>query len=227
VAVGVGLALEVALAALNPPYNSFWERFGPVFSDFLVFAGVLGEYLVGSRETSCQEELRERASDRLGKAEERAALAALETERLRERMAWRNVDVHTARALGEALSGLLNPDWRAPSVVFAHVSDAEEPRNFAEELGRIFRQAGWRVGFKACAFASSPAFGLRVPKQLTHDGSEQHAVGIRQAFEAVGLPFLTEDAPRAYMSTPSGDRAFPVFPPTVEIYVGPKPPLEP
>jgi hypothetical protein len=73
-----GIALEVALAILHPPYDAAPNIWGSPIADAFVALGVLGEVVASARVTICQGELSKRSNDRLQAAEQRAADASKE-----------------------------------------------------------------------------------------------------------------------------------------------------
>jgi hypothetical protein len=80
--VVVGLIAEVAIAALHPPYDSFWEQWGSTVANSLVALGVVFEIKFGQMAGLRQSELRRRSDDKVAAATDRAAQAEAELARI-------------------------------------------------------------------------------------------------------------------------------------------------
>jgi len=85
-----GLSIEVVVAAIHPPYDSFLGTWASVIADCFVTIGVGGEIMFAFMGFRRQEELGKRAKKEVaalnklsGEANERAAKAQLELERLK------------------------------------------------------------------------------------------------------------------------------------------------
>ena len=154
------LASKSRLQSFQPPYNSFWERFGPVISDVLVFVGVLGEYLVNNRSQACQEELTRRSNDRLAKAELEAAEARARTAEVEKLTAQRHIpaDAEARAAVAPKISKFAKR---------RHETDLWFTRHFdadfmlSRELIRVFARAGVaKIRWRPNSWTSDPVFGF-------------------------------------------------------------------
>lgn len=160
--VVIGVVAEFVIAALNPPYGSFWERWGVAVADALVAFGVVGEIMFSRMGHSRQSELTQRANreladakERLGDLEleagfagertaqalERAAKAELELAKLQKLTAARSVD---ETAFCKKLVG--KP--KAP-VAIEYLPDTSDGFWFAHQLFNALHKSGWEVGWPA------------------------------------------------------------------------------
>lgn len=103
------------------------------FVAFLVAVATAGVIVVQKREAGA-------AAERIANLEREAAVARLETERLRRDIAPRNL---SAKQRGE-LAGVLAPFKRVVGTVFASPS-TQETEYFANAIGGALVEAGWSV----------------------------------------------------------------------------------
>lgn len=146
--VAMAVVAEFAIAWAHPAYNSTLERWGSVWADFAVAAGIVGEMIFSNRDSKIQTELRRRSDQRLGKAvtaagnaNQRAAKLEKEAALLRARQADRTI-------LDQALFlGRLN-DCPTPLVVKLLRSPlTEEAGQLAFHLWMLLEMANWPVSF--------------------------------------------------------------------------------
>jgi hypothetical protein len=64
----VAVLFELLLAAIHPPYDSVFGRWGSAMADGLIAIGVAGEILFARVGSSCQSELRRRTEESLAEA---------------------------------------------------------------------------------------------------------------------------------------------------------------
>lgn len=213
VAVAVGLGLEVAVAAFNPPYNSFWERFGPVISDVLVFAGVLGEYLVNNRSQTCQEELTRRSNDRLAKAELEAAEARARTAEVEKLTAWRHISPEQREVIESEVSRIGSDNI---NLLVEYQNFDAEAFMLSRELIRAFARVGvTKIRWRPNSYTMDPVFGF-------HWASSDPNISVEllRAAMASGPGLLIAVDPATHLKG-----ANPLPTPNLYAFIGPKPPV--
>jgi hypothetical protein len=192
----LGVIAEVVIAAINPPYGSFWERWGTVVADALVAFGVGGEIMFSRIGHSRQKELSRRsnedvaqlafesgyAEERAAKLEKEAAEAKRETERLKKEVAWRALEPRTARKLIAELS-------KIPSrVTLVFVSGDPETTAFCAQFVEVFRRANWQVEVAGRTFLGPPV-GIFITHGDTWSAAIQIEIDrLRKAFVDAGIP---------------------------------------
>jgi len=221
--VVLGLLVEAGVAATHPGYDSTTERIGVLVSDWMVALGVAGEVLFAILARRVQTELRDRSNAALGEAveqaaqaNERAAHAELETEKLKILGAWRKVDLPTIRALGEII-GEMEP----ACVLFSYSAGDDEARSYAEDFAAVFKHAGWAVRFQIFTTSEAVLFEICVSDFWSVNRSEV-ARDVQRAFEQVGIRFIGGRGPAMGMT--QGESFAWSEPNVVNIFVGPKPP---
>jgi hypothetical protein len=134
--VVVGVIAEVAIAAMHPPYDSFWEQWGSSVANGLVAIGVVLEIKFGQMAGLRQNELKRRSDENIAAATERAAAAELRTEQLRQAMSWRHLDKgRFLKALGDVVG----------SAQIAYVDNDPESFHFSVGLQLLLSAAKWNV----------------------------------------------------------------------------------
>jgi hypothetical protein len=73
--VVVGLIADVAIAAIHPPYNSFWEQWGSSIASGLIAIGVVAEIKFGQMAGLRQHELKRRSDKKVAEAQRKSANA--------------------------------------------------------------------------------------------------------------------------------------------------------
>jgi hypothetical protein len=185
----VGVLAELALAAAHPPYDSFWEQWGSSLANLLVVLGVGGEVLFGRLGSGRQGELSKRAKKQLGEANERAAKAERETEKLRSKYAWRDLDPAQISRMAAVLR-------KKPSrITISYMGGDVESVHFATtRIATTFRLAGWTVQLEAGVYGSMLWFGVILPRP--EDGADWRTQLIVAAFGEVPMGFNMASIPR-------------------------------
>lgn len=168
---------------------------------------MFGEILFGRLSKIAQDELLERT-------ELRAAEAELRTEQLRSQIAWRRLSPADIKAISETLSG-----FPKMSIKLAYPADDPEARTFAQDIGKVFKANGWRVGAVAgSSFSGEIVLGIRIPRYPPPDLNACEVV--RTAFSKAQIKFTDGPVPFFHMGAGAGEN---VTNPCADLYVGPKP----
>lgn len=225
----ISVIAEFVLAILHPPYDSPWERWGSAIADALIALGIVGEVMFGMWNNRIQTELRSRSNQKVADAvkaaadaNERAAKAELETQRLKAQYAWRRFlpeqEASLRFWLGKMTGGSVIIRWFMYDI---------ESHNLAEDIGAIFRLSGWKARLSPEAYSGNFAYGLRVSAPVTlppskNEENRRAADVVKTAFTNSFLEFAPLPSPQPHMMT--GAHGDDVSPPCAEVYVGPKPP---
>jgi len=125
-----------------------------------------------------------KAGERAAKFGKDAAEAKLETEKLKQIMAWRAISPDSAAALEKVLAS-------KPGVVNLRYTDGDpESLVLAIQFSRIFEKAKWQVAPGAEKFANAIQFGIVLP-----DSAGADAQTLRAAFLAAKIDFGTGPLP--------------------------------
>jgi hypothetical protein len=227
-----GVFGEFFIALRDPPLHSDLARWGPVWADFAVGAGVAIELVASVVAHICQSELTRRsnaalteantrlgelemeagfAKERAAKLEEEAWVAKLETERLRDEIAPRSMDDRTFRKLLAALS-----EGTPGRVTVAYASGDAESAGYSAQFVEAFLQSKWRVGRAAWQLLGAPT-GIHV--QAGHLWSEKLQIEIDRVRAALLKAGLTlEEGGTVFTADHRTDRAV--------VVIGHKPPLQ-
>jgi hypothetical protein len=164
-----------------------------------------------------QGELNERSEKKLGEANERAAKAERDTEKLRAATAWRNLSGREHRALAKAL----RESGPGASVRFSIVANDQESLYFASRISIPFRAAGWNVGYEFGSYMHEMLTGVLLPEPRDNWLEEAKAVNarVRGAFMAAEISFVNGWPMHPY-SKISDNSALTA--PVAWVYVGPK-----
>lgn len=213
--VVLGVGFEIVLAWANQPYGTPWEHWGPVGANFLVTAGVAGEVIFSRMGFVRSRKIQEISNDRADKAQR-------ETELIKERTSWRQFDIPTLKALGDALEKI-----PPATVQFAYVMGDTEARNLADDFAAVFRHHEWNVGFAANLYLEETRYGLWIAANLASPEARSLSVEVERAFKAAGISVKHGQmpAPVHRQIFPSSPALMP--PPIVAVYVGPKYMLHP
>jgi hypothetical protein len=228
---GAGLVIaaviaEFAIAICHPPYDSFFERWGSALADLLIAAGIGGEVIFAMMGTRCQTELRRRSNDKVaaavkaaGEANDRAAKAELETEKLRIIASWRAL----AKKQHESLVIALRAGGSGASVRFCVLMNDQESLAFAHRIAIPFRTAGWAVGYRFESYTHNIMTGLMLPEPRENWLEEMKVVNgrVRDAFMSAEIDFVNGWPLEPYVYT---DDNTPLSAPIASVYVGPKHP---
>jgi hypothetical protein len=215
--VVAGLVMEFALAALHPPYDNFWSRWGSSLTTALVAIGVFGEIQFGRMGYRREHELKLRSDERFAAANIMAEQAKKEAAEARERTAeiekltaWRHVNPEQRRQIADAIKE------RAPSFDVLIEFERADPEAFAYayEIAKIFAESGVNEMRAAPnTYLSGPVFGL-----LIATAPDVDATVIMDAFAQARIP-LTRCNKNLSEHLPPNNVA-----PNLYIFVGVKPP---
>ena len=125
-----------------------------------------------------------KANERAAKLEGEAAAARLETERLKQVVAWRIIPPDDEVKLEKVLSG-------KPGKVNLRYTDGDPEALFlAIQISRILGRAKWQVAPGSEKFANAIQFGIALP-----DSAGEDAGTLRAAFVAAKISFSTGPLP--------------------------------
>jgi len=119
----------------------------------------------------------------ISQANDRAAQATLETEKLKGQLAWRTLDKQTREQLALAL--VLNPKKGYVSIDF--VANDPESQYLAMQYWQIFDFTGWHATLRSVPFMDL-AFGMFVPDSP----NSPEVQDIRSVLTAAHVPFSTK-----------------------------------
>ena len=125
---------------------------------------------------------------RAAELEREAATARLETEKLKEVIAWRVLSAETASELEKTLAA--NPG----SVNLRYTDSDPEALYLAIQISQILRKAHWQVASGAIKLSDTIVFGITLP-----DASSVDAQKLREAFSAAKISYSTVPLPRVAM----------------------------
>jgi len=121
------------------------------------------------------------AAERAASLEKEAADAKLETERIKQVVAWRELSPATASRLAQVLAS-------KPGAVNLRYTDGDpEALAFASQFARVLEAAKWRVAPGAAKLANAIQFGITLP-----DSNGIDANTLRLAFSAAKIEYSTE-----------------------------------
>jgi hypothetical protein len=216
---------EVIIAWVHCPYDSLFNVLGNALADAAVAIGIVGEVIFGRFDARIQTELRRRSNAKLtdavkaaSDANDRAANAELETEKLRIIASWRAL----TKEQHESLALTLRASGAGASVRFCVLMNDQESLAFAHRIAIPFRAAGWAVGYRFDSYTHNIMTGLMLPEPRDNWLEEIGVVNgrVRYAFSSSGISFANGWPLAPYMSTT--DDA-PLSAPIALVYVGPKP----
>jgi hypothetical protein len=206
-----GLVLEVWLAfKFRSPDKSFSEEWGPIIADIFVAGGVFTELYFGRKAS-------DESAERVSQANERAAAAELQTEKLKAQFAWRRLSASQAAAISRFIEGKPKS-----CLQISYTANDPEANIFARDIGAVFSGHGWPVGFVAQS-SGQIIFGLRIPILATYSQHVDLATScmmVHKAFSEAGIEHSGQAPPTEGMSMGSGDE---ITYPCPTIYVGSKP----
>jgi len=129
------------------------------------------------------------SKERAAKLEKEAQEAHLETERLKQTMAWRAIDQITAQKIITTLS-------KAPhKALIAYTANDPEASFLAVQLSRIFELAHWTTFVQSRTYPGSMIFGITI---LPSENSATKLV--QETLSEAKIPFLANDIPRQFFS---------------------------
>ncbi len=133
------------------------------------------------------------ANERAGKANERAATlerdaanARLETQQIKEKLAWRELPETTFKTLVRELSA------HKGAVQVEYVANDPEAFALAFQFTRAFKEAGWEAGMFSITHPSVLMVGFFV---APHGAKPEVTNLVRAAFKASGIAFAEDRAP--------------------------------
>jgi hypothetical protein len=125
------------------------------------------------------------AKERAANSENDAASARLETEKLKQAVAWRTIPPETALQLETILSA------KPGSVNLRYTDGDPEALFLATQFSRILGKAKWEIAPGSEKFANALVFGIVLP-----DSTGADAQTLRSAFTAAKIPFSTGPLPQ-------------------------------
>ncbi len=129
------------------------------------------------------------ANARAAELEKEAALARLETERIKEAVAWRLIPSESASELVKVLSA--NPG----SVNLRYMDGDPEALFLATQISEILNKSNWKIAPGAVKPDNAIVFGICLPDAFGAD-----AKTLRVAFSMVKIPFSTNALPQSGVS---------------------------
>ncbi len=213
-AVVLGLVIEVVLTASYRHGQTIISGWGPVFADALITLGVAAEILFARKARLRAETLQHRSEGKIAEANDRAATAELRTEQLRAQFSWRRLSPSTVKTISETLA-----DFPKMSITITFVGNDPESNTFAHEIGSVFNNSGWNVGFTSASFSGEVTFGMIIAQPSSLDDSDASGVA-RIAASKAEIEYSGGFCPQWFMGAGSGDD---VASPCAQMYVGPKP----
>jgi hypothetical protein len=207
------IVLEAATWVI--PLSSLLFRLGNFVADAAVAIGIYGEMRFGHVVGHI-------LKVRLAEANERAANAELETEKLRAQFSWRRLSANAIKQISDSLA---KSKHSKPEVAYWHMSityfaSDPEASNFAHELGLSFQDNGWVVEYKSASYSGTVIFGLIISR-LPHAPTNSFDAA-RDALSCAGIEFKEDEQPYPFMTNP--ERGNPLVASwAARMYVGPKP----
>ena len=121
---------------------------------------------------------------RAAQLEKEAANARLETEKIKQAVAWRSIPSEAASSLESALAA-------SPGAVNIRYTEGDpEALVLAIQFARIFERAHWEVALGALKMIGAIFTGIDIPP---HVGTDMET--LQDAFRAAQIPFLSEPIP--------------------------------
>lgn len=139
-----------------------------------------------------------------------AAVARLETEKLKAGVAWRTISADKALALERALAA------KPGSVNLRYTDGDPEALFLAIQLSQIFRKANWQIAPGSLKQGNAIIFGLVLP-----DAAGADAISLREAFTVAQITFSPGPMPNTGTSTSFNVTTIPNAP---MLMVGSRPP---
>jgi hypothetical protein len=134
-----------------------------------------------------------KAAADVARANERAELARLETEKIKQQIAWRELSSTDAAKLAEELSK------QPGSVTLIHMMDDPESFHLMQQFGAIFLKARWKVGIQSRSLANQNLSGI-----LIVDRGTAETKAVVDAFSARNISFAIGPLPPAQAWQGSG-----------------------
>lgn len=146
---------------------------------------------------------------RAAELERDAAVARLQTEQIKQVVAWRVIPPEKVIKLRESLAA-------KPGRVNLRFTNGDAEALFlAIQISRILTDAGWQVA-PGSENSNALLFGLHLPEPLNED-----MTSLRSAFTAVEIPFSTQGVPNTGSSVGMNISTFPGAP---TLIIGSRPP---
>ncbi len=222
--VVVSVIAELVIAWAAPPYNSFLAY--SAITDAAIAIGIVGEVGFGMWNSRIQTELRSRSNAKLGEAvkaagdaNDRAAKAELETEKLRIAASWRSL----SKEQYESLALALRTGGPGASLRICVLMNDQESLAFAHSIAIPFRAARWAVGYRFESYTHNIMTGLMLPEPRDNWLEEMKVVNgrVRDAFISAEISFVNGWPLEPYQFAEDNT---PLSAPIAWLYVGPKPP---
>jgi hypothetical protein len=178
------------------------EITGIILSAVLVLASYLA-FTYGGRKDKLTEQLHNdeiarihletaKATERAAKLEKEAANAHLEQEKLKAKVAWRNLTPIMEEQLSHVIRGTTH------TIMIGYISSDAESAYFAMQLSKAFKTAGWNTLTQSQTY-NCVILGVCVP-----DPPTPATILARQALTAAEIPFGIVVLPSPGMTTGSG-----------------------
>lgn len=139
----IGVAATVAIAAIHPLYDSFWERWGSAIADSLVVIGVFIEIRFSQLAGLRHGELKRRSDERVAEANQSAAQAIKDAAEARERTAeverltaWRRVNRKFKEKIVAAFA------QKPLRILIEYQTGDPEAFSFARDFAELFSELG-------------------------------------------------------------------------------------
>jgi hypothetical protein len=137
----VGVAAEVAIAAIHPPYDSFLEQWGSSLANSLVAIGVAFEIIFSRMAGLRQNELKRRSDERVAAANARAE----EANQKAQEAALELAKLTTPRAISaehaSAITDAISPFAGTPFILL--IQPEPEPLSLMNQICDALVAAGW------------------------------------------------------------------------------------
>lgn len=135
-----------------------------------------------------------KANERAVRLELEAQTAKLETEKLKEKFAWRALSDFQKQHLTYKLAR--NPG----SVTIAYTASDVDSLYLAITFAKVFSAAKWNVGMQSLHLIGAIYFGIDIPPSFNMSTNI-----IRNVFESCGLGYGKDSLPQFSLSSGSGD----------------------
>lgn len=217
-----GIALEFwATIHFQRPDETNWEVAAKLFADFCIGSGLIVEVVCILRAIVEGRREKSESDKKVAEANERAAVALREAEKIKAYASWRTLSNEERGALKLSLEKSGPP----ASVWLTVLANDPESLYFAQQFSIPFRAAQWQVGFRFASYATGIMTGILVPEVQESWLEEMKVVRgrVRDALIAAEMRFVNGWPPAPYMESASvGGLPTPI----AWLYLGPKPPPE-
>jgi hypothetical protein len=131
---------------------------------------------------------------RAAELEKEAASARLETEQIKQAVAWRVIPPDIGSKMEEVLS-------RSPGSVNVRYTEGDPEAMFlAIQFSNMLIKVKWKLNFAGISFGGALVFNASLP-----DGASQDGKTLREAFDAAGVQYLTNLPPSTIVGISMGN----------------------